>query len=229
MRTIRIEGEIDAKAAERFRRELDAAGNDDVIVEINSPGGSFIAGLGMFSALRDHAGETVARVIHAGSAATIPMCACKEVAMAPEGSVFIHEPSALAVKDIQLDIGDLNSCVGRLEGTATIIAGLYAARAGGRLEWWRHQMAEGTTWSAKGAVACGLADGVEGGSRPVGEAVTIRASGKLEIGRYLAAGGQERARAVGVGIGLAINAFVDSLCHEPHVRFKLLRESRNTW
>jgi len=166
MRSIKINGEIDKAAAERLRRDLDCAQGDDVVVEIDSHGGSFVAGLKMYADLKDYRGRTTARIIHAGSAATLPLCACDESVNTEKGTVFIHAPTAVAVKDIGLDIGDLRQAIGSLERTTNILAAIYAAK--NTMGWPMHRAIDlyktlmqrkgGTTW--RGA-AGGLIDRCE--------------------------------------------------------------------
>lgn len=162
MKTIRMTGEIYKTAAERLRQELADARGEDVVLEIDSRGGSFIAGLRMWMDLKDHKGGTTARVIHAGSAATLPMVACDEVIMTEGATVFMHLPTAAATRDIQLDIGELRDAIDNLERAAIILGGCYAQKAGGPIEKWRLIMKQNVTWSDTGAVNVGLADRVEG-------------------------------------------------------------------
>jgi len=158
MTTIKITGEIDKAAAERLRRDLAAAQGDDVVVEIDSAGGSFVAGLRMYSDLTDYKDATVARIVHAGSAATLALCGCDRAVNTARGTVFIHAPTAAAVKDIGLSIGDLREAIGSLERTTTIIAAIYTAK--NSMGWPTHRAISvyrnimgregGTTWGPGG-------------------------------------------------------------------------------
>jgi hypothetical protein len=157
MRTVRINGEIDRAAAERLRRDLvDAHG--DLVVEIDSPGGSFVAALRMLADLQEYRGKTTARVIRALSAATLPLCGCTEAVNTATGSVMIHLPTAAAVADVGLSIGDMQQAIGSLKRTTSILAAIYAAK--NSMGWPTHRavgvykmmMARegGTTWGPGG-------------------------------------------------------------------------------
>jgi ATP-dependent protease ClpP protease subunit len=174
METITITGEIDKAAAERLRRDLDAAHGDDVVIAIDSLGGNFIAGLKMYADLTDYKGGTVARIVHAGSAATLPLCGCDRAVNTARGTVFVHAPTAAAVKDIGLSIGDLREAIGSLERTTTIIATIYAAK--NSMGWPTHKAINvyrnimrregGTTWGPGGQPP--LCDSCESdGHRPI--------------------------------------------------------------
>lgn len=70
---------------------------EELIFELNSPGGSVYAGFEMYSAIRQHKGRTVAEVYGiAGSAASVILAACDEVKMSPVANVMIHRASTCA-------------------------------------------------------------------------------------------------------------------------------------
>jgi hypothetical protein len=158
MKTIKINGEIHKAAAERLRRDLDAAHGDEVTLEIDSHGGNFIAGLKMYAELQEYPAKTVARVIHAGSAATLPLCGCTEAVNTEKGTVFVHAPTATAVKDIGLSIGDMQEAIGSLQRTTRILANIYALKDPGGFPMhrapgvWETMMQRkgGTTWGPGG-------------------------------------------------------------------------------
>jgi len=168
METIRITGEISADSARDLRRRLDAARGDDVLLEINSFGGSAIAGLKMYGELKDYKGATTAHIAHAGSAATLVVCGCDRAVGTPQATVFIHAPTAAAVKDVGLTIGELQEAVGSLRRTGAIIAAVYARK--NSMGWPVHRaigvyqtmMARegGTTWGP--GRGCPLIDSYEG-------------------------------------------------------------------
>ena len=162
MATIRIVGELTADSLRRFRSELAAARGDDLILEIDSIGGSAIAGLSMYADLAGWPGNTTAHVRHAGSAATLPMCACQRVIVAEDSRVVTHAPKVQAVRDIGLDVGDLREAIGSLERTLNLIAGCYAEKSGSSVEVWLARLKSEIAWKGQGIVNAGLADAVEG-------------------------------------------------------------------
>jgi ATP-dependent protease ClpP protease subunit len=155
--TIKISGEITGETLRGFRRRLDAAKGEDLLVEIDSPGGNFIAGLGLYNEIKAWPRQTTARVIYAGSAATLPMCACDKAVLTAKGTVLIHLPTVATVKDVGLDVGDLRKLIDNLEVTTNVIGGVYTEKAGWNIEFWRNQMKRGITW---GPGPCGQAGGL---------------------------------------------------------------------
>ncbi|MPM68718.1 ATP-dependent Clp protease proteolytic subunit [bioreactor metagenome] len=86
---------------EDFRAALMAAGNDRVIVHVNSPGGDVTAGIAIFEMLRQRSGETRCEVTFAASAASLIPCAISKpnCLISPAGMVMIHNPSMIAYGD----------------------------------------------------------------------------------------------------------------------------------
>ncbi len=67
----------------------------DVIVNINSPGGSYIEGVAMYNMLVQHEGEVIVNVLgQASSAAAIIAMAGDKLNMAPAAVLFIHNVHA---------------------------------------------------------------------------------------------------------------------------------------
>lgn len=67
---------------------------DDLVLEINSSGGSVFAGFEIYSVLRSATQPTVAEVQSiAASAASVIMLGCREVVASPVAQVMIHLPS----------------------------------------------------------------------------------------------------------------------------------------
>jgi len=94
--------------------------------------------------------RTTALVHHAGSAATVIMLGCNEVVMAsPQSEVYIHMPTAQAIRDVSLDVADLKGAARHLEASAALIAAIYAQKTGYRPSWWLNRMAKGTTYKGK--------------------------------------------------------------------------------
>jgi len=167
MRTIRISGELTAASLKAFRRDLQLAAGHDLTVDIDSNGGSAICGLAMYSDLKHWPGTTTARVHHAGSAATLPMCACQRVVMGPSSTLLTHAPTLRACRDLDLDVGDLQRAVDDVRTTTSMIAGIYAEKSGGSIESWLDKLRSEIRWSGQGAVNVHLADQVEGGALAV--------------------------------------------------------------
>ena len=75
--------------AESFRAQLEAA-TDDVIVEINSPGGYVTPAAEIYEAIRTYPGNIEIRVVgQAASAASVIACAAPS-SITPMGTFFMH-------------------------------------------------------------------------------------------------------------------------------------------
>jgi ATP-dependent protease ClpP protease subunit len=159
---IKITGEITGDTLRDFRRRLDAARGDDLLVEIDSVGGAFGASLAMHNDLVAWPGQTTGLVHHAGSAATLPLAACREVIVSPQSTIYVHMPTAQTTRDMRLDAAELRGAATDLEAAANVIAGIYARKTGHSLSWWLGRMQPGVTWKGSGCVACGLADRLDG-------------------------------------------------------------------
>lgn len=92
MTEILIYGDLSDSAAEYYVDEI--RNGDDVLVRINSAGGSVFAALAIYSALRQKAGDVLIEGLCA-SAATLIACAGKHVAMASNALMMIHNPKVL--------------------------------------------------------------------------------------------------------------------------------------
>jgi len=176
MATIKITGELTADSLRSFRSQLAAARGDDLILEIDSHGGSAIVGLSMYADLKNWPRETTAHIQYAASAASVVMCGCRRVVVTEDSVVVTHAPTVRAVRDIGLDVGDLRAAIGDLEMTTTMVAGVYSEKSGCGVEVWLARLKSETIWKGQGIINAGLADAVEGARQaerlPVYAAVT---------------------------------------------------------
>ena len=79
---------------------LDEAGGEDVILEVNSPGGYVFAGMEMYNRLRMYSGKITAVVMSiAASAASLITCAANTVQMCPVSQLMIHRAHSWAEGD----------------------------------------------------------------------------------------------------------------------------------
>lgn len=79
---------------------LDEAGGDDVILEVNSPGGYVFAGMEMYNRLKMYSGKITAVVMSiAASAASLITCAADKVQMCPVSQLMIHRAHSWAEGD----------------------------------------------------------------------------------------------------------------------------------
>lgn len=133
---------------------------EELVLEINSGGGSVMAGSEMYTVLRSAEGvHTRAEVQSlAASAASYLMLGCDEVLVSPVAQVMVHLPSTRTS-------GDRNDHLDSVHVLDTIresVLNAYELKAQGktsRAEFER--MMNAATWmTAQEAVDCGLADGI---------------------------------------------------------------------
>lgn len=111
----------------RVGAALRAIGNNDVVVNINSPGGDFFDGVTIYNMLREHKAKVTVRVLGlAASAASVIAMAGDEVQVGKSASIMIHNAWTVAVGNRH----DLSKTIGALEVFDSSMAELYAARTG---------------------------------------------------------------------------------------------------
>ena len=113
--------------AKRIAAALRQAGDRDVVVSINSPGGDFFEGLAIYNALRDHKGTVTVKILGiAASAASVIAMAGDRIEIARAGFLMIHNTWVLSVGDRN----DLREVADWLEPFDRASADVYAARTG---------------------------------------------------------------------------------------------------
>lgn len=164
--TINIYGEIgesfwgDSTSASSFARELSSLGDniDELIVCINSPGGSVFDGLAIRSTLVNHPAKVLVRVEGwAASIASVIAMAGDEIEMALGSMMMIHNPLTFSVGEAK----DLRKVADVLDQVRDSLVDVYEARTGiNRDE--IIDMLDAETWmDAQTAVEKGFADRVE--------------------------------------------------------------------
>jgi ATP-dependent protease ClpP protease subunit len=161
--TLRIYGPIDSWggywgiSARDVSAALDALGDGvgEIRVRINSPGGEAWEGLAILNMLRAHSARIVAVVDGlAASAASFVAAGCDETVMSPGTQMMIHDASTIEWGDAAA----MRKTAMFLDSISDSLASLYAESAGGTDASWRALMVEETWYTAKEAVAAGLAD-----------------------------------------------------------------------
>lgn len=131
------------------------AGDREVVVNINSPGGDVFEGLAVYNMLRGHKGDVTVRVVGlAASAASVIAMAGDRIEIARAGFLMIHNTWVFAVGDRH----DLGTVAGQLGAFDEVMAELYAVRTGiDAAE--IGQMMDRETWiSGRAAIEQGFAD-----------------------------------------------------------------------
>ena len=160
-RTLRLEGPIDEESfwgdeitPQMFRDELNA-GEGDVTVWINSPGGNVFAAAEIYTMLKDYKGSITVKIdAIAASAASVVAMAGDIVQMSPVAMLMIHDPSTVAMgntKDMEKAIEVLNEVKESIINAYTSKSGLSHARIA-------NLMSNETWMNAKKAVELGFAD-----------------------------------------------------------------------
>jgi ATP-dependent Clp endopeptidase proteolytic subunit ClpP len=141
--------------AQDFAAELNGVNASTMDVHINSPGGEVYDGLAIYNAIKQHK-ATVTIYIDglAASAASFIAQAGDSVVIARNAEIIIHD----AMGAVFGNASEMAEMVKSLDRVSENIADIYAQRAGGTVSSWREAMKAETWYTAKEAVAAGLAD-----------------------------------------------------------------------
>jgi ATP-dependent protease ClpP protease subunit len=141
-----------------FAAELNALGTiTQINLHVNSPGGDVFDGVAIYNTLRRHPASVTTYVDGlAASAASFIAMAGDRVLIEPTGTVMAHDASGLCIGNA----ADMRETAGLLDRVSDMIAGIYAAAAGGTVAQWRTVMKAERWYTAEEAVAAGLADAV---------------------------------------------------------------------
>lgn len=162
-RTLRLEGPIDNDnfwgdeiTPQMFRDELEA-GDGDVTVWINSPGGNVFAAAEIYTMLKEYAGKITVRIASlAASAASVVAMAGDRIEMSPTALMMIHDPSTIAMgnaAEMQKVIATLNAVKDSILNAYTLKTGMRKSKIS--------EMMENETWlDAKEALRLGFCDAI---------------------------------------------------------------------
>lgn len=160
-RTLRLEGPIDEESfwgdeitPQMFRDELNA-GEGDVTVWINSPGGNVFAAAEIYTMLKDYKGSITVKIdAIAASAASVVAMAGDVVQMSPVAMLMIHDPSTVAMGNTK----DMEKAIEVLNEVKESIINAYASKSGLSHARIANLMSNETWMNAKKAVELGFAD-----------------------------------------------------------------------
>lgn len=106
-----------------LRKSLEVANGEDLLITINSPGGSVFAGLEMFSLIQNYPGNTETRVVSlAASMGSVLALAGDKKSIENTAMFFIHNAQGIGIGDHR----DLASESEWLKDVSVLIANLYA-------------------------------------------------------------------------------------------------------
>lgn len=142
--------------SKRIAGALRAIGDQEVFVDLNSPGGDFFEGVAIYNMLRAHPKKVTVRILSlAASAASVIAMAGDEIQIGKAGFLMVHNAWVVAVGNRH----DLADAAKTMEPFDDAMATVYADRAGVKkakaVEW----MDAETWFNGEQAVAAGLADG----------------------------------------------------------------------
>lgn len=141
----------------RIKAQLDAAGERDVTVAINSPGGDYFEGLSIYNMLRDHPAKVTVKILGlAASAASVIAMAGDEIRIARAGFLMIHNTWVVAMGD-QHKFRDVADWLAPFDAAAVDI---YSARSGVAPDKIAKMLDRETWIGGASAVDQGFADGL---------------------------------------------------------------------
>ncbi|WP_137387976.1 head maturation protease, ClpP-related [Rhodoligotrophos defluvii] len=141
--------------SKRVAAALRSIGDDDVFVDINSPGGDFFEGVAIYNALRAHPRKVTVRILGlAASAASIIAMAGDEIQIGKASFLMVHNAWVIAVGNRH----DLREAAQRMEPFDDAMATVYAERAGVEKAKASEWMDAEAWFNGEQAVAEGLAD-----------------------------------------------------------------------
>lgn len=160
-RTLFLSGEIsdetwygDEVTPKLFKDELNA-GNGNITVWINSPGGDVFAAAQIYNMLRDYKGSVTVKIDGiAASAASVIAMAGDEVCVSPVAMMMIHNPATIAAGEAK----DMQKAISMLNEVKEAILNAYQSKTGITRARLSHMMDEETWFNAKKAVELGFAD-----------------------------------------------------------------------
>ena len=140
--------------SKRVASALRAIGDQEVFVDINSPGGDFFEGVAIYNMLRAHPHKVTVRILGiAASAASVIAMAGDDVLIGKAGFLMVHNAWVVAVGNRH----DLADAAKTMEPFDDAMATLYADRAGVKKPVAAEWMDNETWFNGEQAIAEGLA------------------------------------------------------------------------
>ena len=146
----------DEVTPELFREELNA-GQGNITVWINSPGGDCVAAAQIYNMLMDYKGDVTVKIdgIAASAASVIAMAGTK-VLMSPVSMMMIHNPATIAFGDT----AEMQKAIEMLASVKDSIMNAYEIKTGMSRTKISHLMDSETWMDAHKAVELGFADDI---------------------------------------------------------------------
>lgn len=191
-----------------FAERLKEAGNGDITLRVNSPGGDVYEGLAIMNQLRNHPGKVTAYVegLAASAASFIVVGGADELIMNRNSELMIHDAMSMVSGNAE----EITTALAGLERASENIASIYAEKAGGDSEPWREAMRAETWFTAEEAVEAGLADSVGGIARPATEVAAMQNKFAL-MNKFKGRQGNPPADLINKGEDMADNELLNTL------------------
>ncbi|MDS1028933.1 Clp protease ClpP [Bacillota bacterium LX-D] len=163
VRTLYLDGTIaeeswfdDDITPKAFKADLNA-GEGDIVIWINSPGGDCIAASQIYAMLMDYKGKVTVKIDGiAASAASVIAMAGTEVLMAPTALMMVHNPLTIAIGDSE----EMQKAISMLDEVKESIINAYEIKTGQSRAKLSHLMDAETWLNANKAIELGFADGI---------------------------------------------------------------------
>lgn len=137
---------------------LEAAAGEDVVVEINSGGGSVFAGSEIYSMLQRYGGKVVIDITGVAASAASVVAMASENRISRTGAIMIHNVSSYAEGDYR----DMQKSAEALKTLNKTVAGAYKGKTGKDFDELLKMMNAETWLDAEKAVELGFVDGIYG-------------------------------------------------------------------
>ncbi len=140
---------------DRLRQELARAAGQDVVVRLNSQGGSVLDGVACFNLLKQYPGKVTCHVDGmALSIASVVAMAADQLIVPENAWLMVHNP----VNEVSGDGSQLREMASLLDGMTDQLAEIYSARSRKPVSEVRRLMAAETWMTGRQAVQAGFAD-----------------------------------------------------------------------
>lgn len=160
-----------------FKAEL-LAGEGDITIWINSPGGDCVAASQIYSMLMDYKGAVTVKIDGiAASAASVIAMAGTSVLMAPTALMMVHNPLTVAIGDTE----EMQKAIAMLDEVKESIINAYEIKTGMSRAKLSHLMDAETWMDAHTAIDMGFADEIL--TRPAETPVENNAAGPMLFSR----------------------------------------------
>ena len=162
-RTLYLDGVIaeeswfdDDVTPQAFKVDL-TAGEGDIVIWLNSPGGDCIAASQIYAMLMDYKGKITVKIDGiAASAASVIAMAGTNVLMAPTALMMVHNPLTVAIGDSE----EMQKAISMLSEVKESIINAYEIKTGQSRAKLSHLMDAETWLNANKAIELGFVDGI---------------------------------------------------------------------